>query len=193
MSIQNINAVTDWCHHFIGLQVSAGDVCIDATAGNGHDTELLCRLVGKKGKVYAFDIQEKALEATYHRLKTFSLENRVTLIHGGHECMSDYIEKDIFGQVSCVVFNLGYLPGAAHDCCTRLDTTLKALETALCLLQKRGMISLCIYSGGDTGFAEREGILKWIRNLDHKKYLVIVSTYYNRPNHPPLPVVIYKL
>ena len=51
--------ITDWCRHFVQLQVTPGDLCIDATMGNGHDTELLCRLAGEHGKVLAFDIQEK--------------------------------------------------------------------------------------------------------------------------------------
>ena len=41
-----------------------GDLCIDATAGNGNDTLLLSQLCGESGKVLAFDIQEQALTAT---------------------------------------------------------------------------------------------------------------------------------
>ena len=54
-------------------------------------------------------------------------------------------------------------------------------------------MSLCIYSGGDTGFAERDAILSFLKTLDPKKYLVILSQYYNRPNHPPIPAMILKL
>ena len=61
--------ITEWCHHFIELQVRPGDHCIDATMGNGHDTELLCRLVSPSGKVLSFDIQEKALQNTAKRLQ----------------------------------------------------------------------------------------------------------------------------
>ena len=31
--------ITQWCHHWIQNQVREGDVCIDATVGNGNDTE----------------------------------------------------------------------------------------------------------------------------------------------------------
>ena len=54
-------------------------------------------------------------------------------------------------------------------------------------------MSLCIYSGGDSGFEEKDGILQYLRTLDSKKYLVIVSEYYNRPNNPPIPAMIIKL
>ena len=56
--------ITEWCHHFIEEHVRTGDVCIDATMGNGNDTELLCRLAGVQGTVLAFDIQPAAIENT---------------------------------------------------------------------------------------------------------------------------------
>ena len=65
-------------------------------------------------------------------------------------------------------------------------------EQALTLLKKGGMISLCIYSGGDSGFEERDQILDWLKNLDSHQYLVIKSDYYNRPNNPPIPVLVIK-
>jgi hypothetical protein len=68
-----------------------------------------------------------------------------------------------------------------------------ALEKALILLKKGGMVSLCIYSGGDSGFEERDAILSWLKNLDSRRYLVIRSDYYNRPKNPPIPVMIIKL
>ena len=50
--------VTDFCHQFIVNHISEGSFCVDATAGNGHDTAFLCGLVGDSGRVLAFDIQE---------------------------------------------------------------------------------------------------------------------------------------
>ena len=49
--------ITAWCSGFIRNQVQDGDLCIDATMGNGNDTLLLSRLCGSTGKVLAFDIQ----------------------------------------------------------------------------------------------------------------------------------------
>ena len=95
--------------------------------------------------------------------------------------------------MSCIVFNFGYLPGGDHSLSTKKESSIKAIETGLSLLKKGGLMSLCIYSGGDSGFEEKDGILQYLRTLDSKKYLVIVSEYYNRPNNPPIPAMIIKL
>ncbi|MBQ8184776.1 MAG: methyltransferase domain-containing protein [Lachnospiraceae bacterium] len=181
--------ITGWCHHFIRQHVSEGDICIDATAGNGNDTELLCRLVGPSGKVYAFDIQAEALGRTKERLEKAGLWAR--LILDGHEYMERHVSEA--GQVSCIVFNFGYLPGGDHQLATRADTSIRAMEAALRLLKKDGILSLCIYSGGDSGFEEKTRLLEYLKNLNPRHYLVITSEYYNRPNHPPMPVLVVKL
>ena len=49
-------------------KLEKGDIAVDATMGNGSDTLFLCKLVGKEGKVYSFDIQGKALENTKNKL-----------------------------------------------------------------------------------------------------------------------------
>ena len=59
-------------------------------------------------------------------------------------------------------------------------------------LKPGGLMSLCIYSGGDTGFEEKDALLSFVKNLDPKKYLVIVSEYANRTGNPPVPVFIFK-
>jgi predicted methyltransferase len=172
------------------LQVKPGDLCIDATAGNGHDTEFLCELTGETGQVLAFDIQEAALSHTRERLEAAGFLSRARLILDGHEHMSAYAEPE---SVSCIVFNFGYLPGGDHTLATRPDTSIEAIHQALSLLKKGGILSLCIYSGGDSGFAERDALLEELSHLDPRKYLVIRSEYYNRRNHPPMPVLVVKL
>lgn len=107
----------------------------------------------------------------------------------GHEHMAQYAEA---GTVDCIVFNLGYLPGGDHAIATKADTTIAALEQGLELLKPLGIISLAIYHGGDTGFAERDAVLQWLKQLDHKQYTVLVTDFYNRPNYPPLAVQIIK-
>ena len=61
------------------------------------------------------------------------------------------------------------------------------------LLKKDGLLSVTIYSGGDSGFEERDRVLEWMKNLDSRKYLVRATQYINRENNPPLPVEIIKL
>lgn len=182
--------ITEWCHHFIREHVQEGDLCIDATAGNGNDTQVLCELVGNAGKVIAFDIQQEAVNQTRKRLEKAGVAQRAEVRLESHVNMGRYAEKD---SVSCIVFNFGYLPGGDHALATKKETSISAIYEGLELLKKGGMMSLCIYSGGDSGFEERDAILEVIKKLDSKQYLVIVSAYYNRPNNPPIPVLIIKL
>ena len=130
------------------------------------------------------------LNAQKKRLEDSSLFSRCTLHLVSHTEMNQYVQKE---SVSCIVFNFGYLPCADHTVCTHADSSVAAIRTGLSLLKKDGLMSLCIYSGGDTGFEERDAILSFLKTLDPQKYLVIVSTYFNRLNNPPLPAMIFKL
>ena len=182
--------ITEWCLKFIRDHVKEGDICIDATAGNGNDTLVLCQLVGEQGKVYAFDIQEQAVANTKKRLEEYGVAKRAEVYLESHTKMGNYVVAD---SVSCITFNFGYLPGGDHNLATKKDSSIEAIHEGLRLLKKGGMMSLCIYSGGDSGFEERDAILEELKTLDGKKYLVIVSQYYNRPNNPPIPAMIIKL
>ena len=182
--------ITEWCHHFIREHVQEGDCCIDASAGNGNDTQLLCELVGEHGKVFAFDIQEEAVKHTKERLEQAGLSSRAEVLVESHVNMKNYVAET---DVACIVFNFGYLPGGDHNLATQKETSIVAIHEGLNLLKKGGIMSLCIYSGGDSGFEERDAILEELKKLDTKRYLVILSSYYNRPNHPPIPVLIIKL
>ena len=181
--------ITQWCAHFITDQVQPGDICIDATMGNGNDTILLSSLCKETGHVYAFDIQEQALAHTRQRLLDADAPQNYTLLLESHTNMDHYVQPE---SVSCIVFNLGYLPGGDHTKATQASSSIEALTRSLSLLKKGGLISLCIYSGGDSGFEERDAVLSWLKNLDSHKYLVIRSDYYNRPNNPPIPVLIIR-
>ena len=61
-----------------------GDAVVDATMGNGHDTQMLCETVGPEGRVYAFDVQAQAVEETRKRLWEQGLDGRAELILAGH-------------------------------------------------------------------------------------------------------------
>ena len=182
--------ITSWVHHFLEDHVQPGDICIDATMGNGHDTALLSRLAGKTGKVTAFDIQQLALDNTEEKLLKENCPKNWELVLASHERMNEYAEEN---TVSCITFNLGYLPGGDHTKATKGESSIRAIETGLSLLKKKGLMTVCIYSGGDSGFEEKEAVLSYIKALDAKKYLVIISEYANRPNNPPIPVLIIKV
>ena len=155
--------ITAYMQHFIRQQVMPGDICIDATMGNGNDTALLSQLAGKRGRVLAFDIQKQALEHTKERLKRDNCPENYQLLLESHENMDVYAEEE---TVSCITFNLGYLPGGDHSVATRADSSIRAVESGLKLLKKGGLMTLCIYSGGD------HQIFMRIQLTDKRKHLI---------------------
>lgn len=186
----NIGQAVVWCRHMMREYIRPGALCIDATMGNGNDTEYLCRMAGESGRVLAFDIQKEALAHTRERLSNALDFCNYELILDTHSRMKEYVSA---GSADVIVFNLGYLPGGGHAVATKPDTTLEALTQSLALLKPGGMVSICIYSGGDSGFAERDAVLRWLGALDGRRYLALVTQYYNRPNHPPIPAMVVRL
>lgn len=181
--------ITYWCHEIIRSQAPKGGFYIDATMGKGYDTLMLCRLAGESGRVLAFDIQEKALLLTDELLTEHGVRSRAELILDGHEHMNQYAGAE---SADAVCFNFGYLPGGDHSIATSTASSTKAVRQGLDILKHGGMMSLCVYSGGDTGFEEKDTILALLKELPSRKYTVIANEYYNRQNHPPMPVFIFK-
>lgn len=183
-------SVSEIVHDAIKPHVTEGGLCIDATAGNGNDTLYLAKLVGVEGQVIAFDIQEDAVANTEKRLQEQDMSERAKVVLDSHVNMASYAKEN---TVDCIVFNLGYLPGGDHKMATQANSSIEAMNVALKLLKKKGLLSVTIYSGGDSGFEEKDAVLSWLRQLDQRKYLVLVTEYYNRQNNPPIPVRIIKL
>lgn len=173
-------------HEYLKAHINKTDVCVDATMGRGRDTLLLSQLVGSSGKVFAFDIQPEALESTQNLLEENGITN-AHLILDSHHNLKSYVQC-----AKCVVFNLGFLPGGDHTIFSHSDTSIKAIEAALDIIPTDGFVSICSYYGGDTGFEERDNLLAFLEKLDSKKYTVMLHSFYNRPNCPPLFIVIEK-
>ena len=123
-----VNQITEWSHELFRLQVKPGGTYIDATMGNGHDTQFLCELAGETGKVLAFDIQEQALETTEKRLLEAGLRERAGLVFEqpysyGKLCRGRNRGRDLL--------YFGYLPGGKHELATKADTSVLAVESGL--------------------------------------------------------------
>lgn len=175
----------DITEYFINKCITSGDRVIDATAGNGNDTLKLCNAVGKSGKVFAFDIQQLAIDETTKRLTEQGIKNALMILDSHSE-----LDKYVTQPVKAVLFNLGYLPGGDHCLQTKYDTTIAAIEKSLKLLTDDGFISVTIYYGKNSGTEEKENVLKYLNTLDHKKYTVMLFDFYNRPNNPPITAII---
>lgn len=176
-------------HDFIAAHVRPGDLCIDATAGRGNDTVFLASLVGETGRVLAFDIQPDAVESTRALIGERGCSGCARVFQDSHANMARYAGPE---TVSCIVFNFGWLPGGDHSVNTRAESSVAAIEAGLRLLKPRGVMSLIIYYGRDTGYAERDALLSYLRTIDHRAFTVVVADFCNRPNDPPIPVFILK-
>lgn len=167
--------------------VKKGSRVVDATMGNGNDTLFLSELVGEMGYVYAFDIQDEALKSTEKRLEEAGFSN-YKLICDGHENMETYIE----GQVDFIMFNLGYLPKSSHEITTKAETTVVAVEKALKLLKKGGIIALVIYHGHEEGKREKVELESYLASLSQKEFTVFKSSFINQINNPPILIAIER-
>jgi len=176
-------------HDFMRRHVQPGDLCIDATAGRGRDTVLLAKLTGPAGRVIALDIQPAALEATRALAEQEGVSGQVEVRLLGHQEIHRVARE---GTVSCIAFNLGWLPGGDHRLHTTVETTIPALEQSLALLRPGGVLSLCIYYGKENGYRERDRVLEWLAGVDSRAYSVIAIGFPNRKNDPPLPVFILR-
>lgn len=173
-------------HEYIKAHINEGDTAVDATMGRGRDTLLLSTLVGDTGMVCAFDVQQEALVSTRALLAENNRTN-VTLFLDSHHNMKNYVQS-----AKGVVFNFGFLPGGDHSIFSRSDTSIKAIDAALDIIHPEGFISICSYYGGDTGYEERDALLEYLSDLDAKKYTVMLHSFHNRPNCPPLFIAIEK-
>ncbi len=165
-----------------------GDIAIDATMGNGHDTQFLCSLVGEGGHVYAFDVQQSAIDNTAARLAEAGVLQRATLILDGHQNMADYVKQ----PVRAVMFNLGWLPGAAHAVTTKVETTIKAVDAAAQLLVPGGIMTICVYPGHEEGGRELSALLEWAGALNVRAYNVLHHHFICAAPHTPRLILIQK-
>lgn len=176
-------------HRIIKEKVQPGDICIDATAGRGNDTLLLAKLVGESGHVTAFDIQQDAVDSTKALLAANGMTERTDVLLKSHSEMGEMFEEN---TVSCITFNFGWLPKGDHNIFTSKSTSIPAIEQGLKLLKSGGIMTLIIYYGRETGFEERDALLEYLPTIDSSRFTVIEMPFVNRPNCPPIPIIILK-
>jgi predicted methyltransferase len=180
--------VLPFAKYLLGETVIAGETVVDATAGNGNDTHFLAEQVGVNGHVYAFDIQQAALDSTAERLGV--LNERVSLILDSH----DNVEQYVNGPIGGAVFNLGYLPHSEDlSIVTKPDSTIKAIHTLLWMLKKGGIIAVSVYDGHEGGQEERDALLDYVKGLHQADVHVIRYELINQRNNPPFLIALEKM
>ena len=169
--------------------VRPGDTVVDATMGNGHDTLFLAEQVGTEGHVYAFDIQESAVESTRQLLEEHGVSGRVTLLCRSHAEMAGAVPSGL----AAAVFNLGWLPGGDHSITTLCASTEKAVLSALDLLKRGGIVTVCAYPGHEEGNRELEMLAGLLSGLSNRIYNVLRQTFLNAGQGAPECFIIQKL
>ena len=165
---------------FLGSHIREGGTVADFTMGNGHDTAWLAEKVGPNGHVYAFDIQEAAVENTRARLTEAGLADRCTLILDSHANALEYIKEPLCAGV----FNLGWLPGSDRAMTTQHESTLKAVNAAISLCDRDGIILVAVYPGHAEGTLEGQLLDEMLSGLDRHAFSVSKFRIINSPKSP---------
>jgi predicted methyltransferase len=186
-------SILSCAHKLIEERVTSGEAVVDATAGNGVDTLFLAKLVGSKGIVYAFDIQQQALEKTQQRLSKEQPDSSHVRLHlCSHDLLKQALPETVHGTVGAVMFNLGYLPGNDHQTVTTEASTIPALQQAVELLRKGGILTIALYTGHEGGEQEASAVRAWAEQLPQQQFQVLEYRFMNQKNHPPYLIAVEK-
>ena len=152
---------------------------VDFTMGNGHDTLYFANYCSE-GHVYAFDVEQMALDNTRKLLDDNGGFDNVTLILDSHHNVDKYVQ----GEIDAGIFNLGYLPGSDKSVTTQCNTTLEALDKAVKMLKTGGVIVVIIYPGHSEGTREADMVEEFCAKLDKHTYNTYKYALLNKKNPP---------
>jgi hypothetical protein len=184
-------------HNLIRDKLHSGDIAIDATVGNGHDTVFLVEQVSPSGKVFGFDIQQAAIKSTRAKVESFCRTGEMTrsnaplrpecltLIQASHADMAEKLPVQYHGKISAIMFNLGYLPGSDKSIITWTESTLTALAIASRMLSGNGILTILAYPGHHGGDQEAIEVKNWCEQLDEEQFGV--SIFYSTENKVSAP------
>jgi tRNA G37 N-methylase Trm5 len=166
-------------HELLSQVVKPGEIVVDATVGNGHDTLKLAELVrvdseAQIGRVIAIDIQKQALDIARIKLEDAGFFN--VEWHLLDHAELDHVVPD---NVAAVIMNLGYLPSGDHSIRTNSHSTVQAISAACLKLRKDGVITIVSYVGHLGGKEEDLAVKQFCSTLDPQAYEVV---------HEPAPV-----
>ena len=146
-------------------------LAIDATCGNGRDTLNLAKSLIAPSKIFAFDIQQSAIDATRRLLAESGLSNCAQLFRQSHARMAESIASEFHGKINIAVFNLGWLPRSDKSVVTKPASTIAALESLEALLDKsKNLVSLISYRGHEGGEEEFEAVKDYLARFKPEIY-----------------------
>lgn len=130
-----MKSMVDLSHEFIRPVLHKQAICVDATLGQGKDTDFF--LSQNVRIVYGFEIQRDVFESTKERLD----DQRTCFYNVGHEHMEEYIHE----EVDAILFNFGYFPKGDPKITTQSSSSVSAVRQALNLLKVKGRMALVMY------------------------------------------------
>lgn len=186
--MQRINSKT-LAHLMLMPILGSAKRIVDATAGNGHDTVFLAEHSSDDCVVYAFDIQQDALDSAKRLAEERGVAEKVRLVLDSHE----NVESHITDEIDAAMFNLGYLPTGDHQITTQADSTMKAILTMVRKLSVGGMVTVVSYSGHAAGAKEQERLFAELSELPVRYYTVSSFRMINHKDTAPMLFVIEKV
>ena len=174
---------------FISDHITEGSIVLDLTSGNGHDSLYLAKKVGEQGKLYAIDIQKKAIQATKELLSAENCLGQTRFILSCHTKFPDNIPRKVKGKANAIMLNLGYLPKGDHQITTKPETTIETISYAYDWLDPEGVMTIIAYRGHSGGQRENLAVSKLIS--DQKWYCEVELG--NEKDTSPILYMIRKL
>ncbi len=187
--MQTLSNAVQISHLLLKEALLKAKIIVDATAGNGNDTLFLAENALDNAKIYAFDIQQEALNNAELKLQNRydsdgnlrSKNLQVKFIHDSHEHIAAYVNEN----VDLAIFNLGYLPGGNHSVTTKLNSTLKALTVLIEKANINAHIAIVVYPGHEEGAKEAATLKNFLAGLDKKYFTVGHYQMINHTNNAP--------
>lgn len=182
MKYRHIINPVELAKKIMDMYIEEGMTVCDCTLGNGNDSLYLSRLIGSKGTLYGFDIQELALRNTKELLLKNEYRGKLHLFLSGHESIDEYITE----ALDFVIFNLGYLPKGDKSLKTKASTSVSAIDKSLKLLKNNGILLVTCYTGHEGGLEEKTGVESFLSSLNQREYNVLEFNFKNQMNCPPI-------
>lgn len=182
------NAVA-MAHALLTPYIPTARVIVDMTCGNGYDTVFLASHMQETGRLYAFDIQERAITATKRQLADHNLaDSRICCRCGSHDVLLAQLEEN----PDIIVFNLGYLPHGDHAVHTKSEITVKALKICLNKIAINGIIMIAAYPGTEPGAQEEQAVRSLLQQVPQAEFDVSSWRPVNQVHCPPVLYMVQK-
>ncbi len=183
--------IIPFAHDYLKSSVQQGEIVVDATLGNGHDSLLLSEIVGENGRVIAFDIQEEAIETSKALFKSHGKTNIHCFLKGHEQAEKALTELNV-KEIGGAIFNLGYLPNSNHEITTEGKTTIAAFEQLFKRLKRKRYIVFVVYPGHAEGKREKNELLSYFKQFPSSTADIITYQLVNRSDKAPFVVAVYK-